>query len=82
MQECLHCLLFLHLLSFDSLCSQMFSVFRSFWEPNVRRMDPGFLEEDDMAEYRFPSERRRQRGREGGRWGMGGGCRLAMGAEE
>lgn len=76
--ECLHCLLFLHLLSFDSLCSQMFSVFRSLWEPNVRRMDPVLPGADDMAEYRFPSERRRQRGRGGG----AGGWRLAMGAEE
>lgn len=37
----------------------MFSVFRSFWEPNVRRMEPAWPATDDMAEYRLPSETER-----------------------
>lgn len=78
MRPLLSPLLSLPLFSFYSLCSQTFSVFSSFWEPNVRRMDPACPETDDMAEYRFPSERGRQRG-EGekrGEWG------LAIGGEE
>lgn len=45
----------------------MFSVFRSFWEPNVRRIEPAWPATDDMAEYRLPSEtaREKKRQREG-----------------
>lgn len=50
----------------------MFSVFRSFWELNVRRMEPAWPVTADMAEYRLPSETRRQRKK---RWGINGGSK-------
>lgn len=50
----------------------MFSVFRSFWEPNVRRIEPAWPATDDMAEYRLPSETAREKKkterREGEQW--------------
>lgn len=49
-----------------SLWNQMFSVFRSFWELNVRRMEPAWPVTADMAEYRLPSETERQRKEEMG----------------
>lgn len=73
-----------------SLSSQMFSVFSSFWEPNVRRIEPAWPPTDDIAEYRFPSEtvRRKTQGglkaekkRKGGQiaWRMGTRFRGAEG---